>query len=134
MPRTRTPQARRHRNGTKSDAAIESVLGYIAAGVPDEHAAAAAGIHRSTWWRWKKRDPGLQQRVEVAQSKAVAMKVAQISKAANDGNWTAAAWFLERRYPKEFGRVDRSKIEHSGTLTLEQLVNAASDPPEKSGE
>lgn len=39
--------------------------------------------------------------------------------------WTARAWYLERRYPKDFGRrseikVDQ-KITHSGSMTLPNL-------------
>jgi uncharacterized protein (DUF2384 family) len=110
MPSAPRPPTHRRRSGKKDDDAISAVLEAVASGVPDEHAAAAGGISRMTWWRWKKADPALQARIELAESKAIALRVAQISKAANDGNWTAAAWYLERRHKKLFGRNDRADV------------------------
>ena len=39
--------------------------------------------------------------------------VALIQKAAKD-NWQAAAWYLERRYPEDYGRREQHKLEHTG--------------------
>ena len=32
------------------------------------------------------------------------------------GDWKAAAWFLERRFPDEFGRTDKAYVEHTGAV------------------
>ena len=50
--------------------------------------------------------------VEKARSQAEMRNVALIQKAAMDGTWQASAWFLERSYPKRWGRSDR--VEHTG--------------------
>lgn len=50
--------------------------------------------------------------VEKARSQAEIRNVGLIQKAAVDGTWQAAAWFLERSYPKRWGRSDR--LEHVG--------------------
>jgi transposase len=50
--------------------------------------------------------------VEKARSQAEMRNVGLIQKAAVDGTWQAAAWFLERSYPKRWGRSDR--LEHTG--------------------
>lgn len=50
--------------------------------------------------------------VEKARSRAEVQSVALIRKAALDGTWQAAAWFLERSHPRKWGRWER--VEHSG--------------------
>jgi hypothetical protein len=52
--------------------------------------------------------------VKRAESDAEIRNVALIQKAAQEGNWTAAAWWLERRRPKRWGRKDWHRHEHSG--------------------
>ena len=42
--------------------------------------------------------------VEKAESEAVVGWLAKIEQAANAGTWQAAAWKLERRYPRVYGR------------------------------
>ncbi len=45
------------------------------------------------------------QAVKDAEGRAVVGWLAKIERAANDGHWQAAAWKLERRYPREYGRT-----------------------------
>lgn len=42
--------------------------------------------------------------VKAAEGKAAVKWLRKIETAANKGNWAAAAWKLERRYPQEYGR------------------------------
>lgn len=42
--------------------------------------------------------------VEKAEAEAVVGWLAKIEQAANAGTWQAAAWKLERRYPRDYGR------------------------------
>jgi hypothetical protein len=48
--------------------------------------------------------------VEKARARAEVQSVALIRKAAIDGTWTAAAWFLERSHPRRWGRMDRHEV------------------------
>jgi hypothetical protein len=83
-----------------------------------ETAASFAGIDKSTLHRWLKRGDrerrGACHDFAAAVDKAVAdsqaLAVARIAKAANDGNWQASAWLLERRFPENWGRRDRHEI------------------------
>jgi hypothetical protein len=50
------------------------------------------------------------QRVEQARAEAIAKKVAVIAKSGNDGDWRAAAWWLERQVPEEFGKTEKFEI------------------------
>lgn len=51
-------------------------------------------------------EPFLQfhQELQKAEADAVMGWLAKIEKEANDGNWQAAAWKLERRYPRDYSR------------------------------
>lgn len=73
-------------------------------------ASAYAGIAYITFVRWRDMDDDFAAMIELAQGKAQVGWLAKIEKAATDGNWQAAAWKLERRYPDEYGRRDRLDI------------------------
>lgn len=97
-----------------------------------ETAARYAGITPAAYYKWMNRgieerqhrddgheaDPSLDiyvqfvEAVEKARSQAEMRNVGLIQKAAVDGTWQAAAWYLERSYPKRWGRSDR--VEHVG--------------------
>jgi transposase len=50
--------------------------------------------------------------VEKARAQSEMRNVGLINKAAMDGTWQASAWWLERSFPKRWGRSDR--VEHTG--------------------
>lgn len=95
-------------------------------------AAAYAGISEATFHNWMNRGreesrrladgekpttretPYLEflEAVEKARSEAEVRNVMYIQRAAQDGTWQAAAWFLERSHPRKWGRKDRH--EHVG--------------------
>ena len=60
--------------------------------------------------------------VERAKGQAAIGWLAKIEKSANDGNWQAAAWKLERRYPDDFGRRVQD-VRHSGQVETGPDVN-----------
>ena len=49
-------------------------------------------------------------KVERAKAEAITKKVAVIAKSGNDGDWRAAAWWLERHMPEEFVKSERVEI------------------------
>lgn len=73
------------------------------------------GIDDSTWFRWlsegEKARSGLKREfydtVKKAEKDAIARNVALIQRAAQEGNWQAAAWWLERKYFEDWGRKER---------------------------
>lgn len=84
-------------------------------------AATVAGIDRRTLYEWRRyakrrgKENDIHRelvvRMEKAQATAIARNVAIIQKSA-DKNWTAAAWYLERRHPDLFARVgERRELE-----------------------
>ena len=57
--------------------------------------------------------------IEKAEGDAAVGWLAKIEKAASDGNWQAAAWKLERRYPSDYGRT---VTQHEGTINIRTLA------------
>ena len=104
----------------KSTKQKEALFELLADGLPVTLATAAAGIGRTTFYKWLD-DPAFADRVEAAQARAVAPLLERIRSAADAGQWQAAAWILERRWPGEFGRRDRLQTEHTGA-PLEVIV------------
>lgn len=92
----------------------EEICKYIEIGVPNKQAALACGISETTFYNWIKRGENTNsgkyfkflESVKKAQAKNVLRNVAIIEKAAQEKNWQAAAWILERKYPEDWGRKE----------------------------
>lgn len=90
-----------------------------------ETAALLAGVSKQTFYTWVKkghaeREAGRNGKyarfldaVEKAQAEAEALDLAIITKAAREGQWQAAAWRLERKFPDRWGRR-KYEVEHTG--------------------
>ncbi len=73
------------------------------------------GIGEVTWYRWLREGEAAKsgikrqfwQAIKKAEKEAIIKNVAVIQKAAEDGNWQAAAWWLERKYFQDWGRKDK---------------------------
>jgi hypothetical protein len=81
----------------------DRLLEAIRLGATYELACQYAGISRQSLLRYRK-DVAFVTELEKAEGQAVVGWLAKIEKAASDGEWTAAAWKLERRYPELYGR------------------------------
>lgn len=97
---------------------IEKLTHALSMGATYELACAYAGISFDTFNDWRKEKVEFLEAIKEAEGRAVVGWLAKIEKAANDGNWQAAAWKLERRYPRDYGRTVQEQ-EHSGGLTVE---------------
>jgi transposase len=103
----------------------------IRAGNYLETAAAFAGIGKSTFYDWLRRGQRVSkgiyhdfsEAVEKALADSEARDVALIAKAAADGQWQAAAWRLERKFPDRWGRRDRHQVE----ANIQGTVKVTSD-------
>ena len=116
----------------------ERICQLLKAGNTFRTACEVAGIGYFTGNEWRQRGEGndpdrpqtdayaqFAQEVKKAEEEAVARNVALIQKAAANGTWTAAAWWLERKFPAEWGKVDRH--EHTGRGGGPIQVQAAID-------
>lgn len=103
---------------TKLNANVQRlIVSAIAKGNTREVAAAAAGIGRTTLFTWlaagEKAKSGQYRdfldALKKAEAGAVVGMVGIVRNAAAN-SWQAAAWWLERRHPDEWGRKDRVEI------------------------
>ena len=108
---------------------IEDAVKLIEAGNYQKHVAQALGVDESTWYRWLREGEQSEdendlkykfyQSIKKAEAKAVARNVALIQRAAQEGNWQAAAWWLERKFPAEWGKRDKLDIGADDGLRIE---------------
>lgn len=95
---------------------VEQAVKLKKAGVNNKDIAAALCIHESTFYRWlnnpkteNQRKLGEELKKTEADYKASLLTI--IYNAAVSKDWKAAAWTLERKYPQEFARQERTVAE-----------------------
>ena len=94
----------------------DAVVQAVADGLPRGTAAALAGVSASAVYAWLRAGRKRQgrrfvqflHRIKRAEAEAVLARVQHIDRAATT-HWQAAAWWLERRHPEEFG-TERKRI------------------------
>jgi hypothetical protein len=98
---------------------IDKLVQALLVGATYELAAQYAGISHDTFLRWRQRMPDakdgtplatLRDRLADAEGRAAVGWLAKIEAAATEGNWQAAAWKLERRYPRDYGKTVHEHI------------------------
>lgn len=96
-----------------TDTQVERMLDGLRMGMTRRAASRAAGYSKTTFYRMLENDADgtLGTAIEKAEAEAEATYTALVAKAANDPkNWTAAAWWLERRRPNSFGKRERVEL------------------------
>lgn len=95
----------------------------IRAGNYAKVAAAMAGIGETTYYKWlemaekpnaKKEYREFRESVEQAEAEAEVAAIARIRQAADNGDWKAAGWYLERKHGERWGRNDKLRQEITG--------------------
>ena len=101
----------------------QRLVDALVAGNTIRNACTMAGIGETTYYRWLDESDHapeghelreFREAVKRAQAEAIHRNVMIIQKAA-PRQWQAAAWFLERRAPKEWGRRDRVEMGGDGS-------------------
>ena len=131
MPPADKPKGKPGRKTRLTPERQAKIVNAVKAGAYLETAAAAAGINKVTLHRWMRRGerfPGtiysaFSDAVHEALASAEIRDVLTISKAAGDGDWRAAAWRLERKYPKRWGTVSRTEITGKDGAALKIDIN-----------
>lgn len=109
---------------TKLPDVKDAILKYVSLGIPIHVACSAAGITKVTFYEWKKRgakgdEPfaSFCEELEVADAKAEIVFALNVRKAAFEavpGQWQAGMTYMERRWPEDWTRQERSQVELSG--------------------
>mgnify|MGYP006275736359 CR=1 FL=1 len=89
---------------------VKKLCDAIRLGACYSDACGFAGISFDTFNEWRKDFPEFLEAVKEAEGAGRVQLIAKIQKAANDGNWQAAAWMLERRDPQNYGRTMRTQV------------------------
>ncbi len=100
----------------KTPATIEAVLAGLRNGLAHKHAAARAGVGESTWNRWRRENPELQEDAAAA----IAFFVESQHTKVVSGPHADPKWLLERRAPEEYGK--RDKVIHEIILDMPSLL------------
>ena len=85
----------------------ETLLKALEAGHTYKAACASAGLSEDAFARYRAEYADFADDVRQAEAKAAIRLVGQILEA-GDKDWRALAWWLERRFPEEWGRKSRT--------------------------
>ncbi|WP_448539831.1 terminase small subunit-like protein [Roseiflexus sp.] len=101
------------------------ILDTLRRGASLAAAAAAAGVNPDTVLNWRRARRVFAIAVERAMAEGALRALDAIWTAAESGDWRAAAWLLERRYPEDYGRqVTDARVQ--GALTI-RIIDESSD-------
>lgn len=104
----------------------QRIIEAVRRGLTYKQAAAYGGISYATLNRWRIRgrdeNSGPEEfrefwrQLEQANGEAAFQFLGSISTAAEEGDWKAASWFLERRFPDQWGRNPGVQIDPAEPL------------------
>ena len=146
MSEPTTKPARTGRTPLLNAQTQDRIVSAVRSGAYLDDAASLAGVHRATLFRWIAQGRDAQQKleaggtltekeqqvhdfcdaVETARAEAQLRNVAIIQKAANEGTWQAAAWYLERTNPRKWGRHETVEIgiaDDEGVRTVSEIAS-----------
>lgn len=98
----------------------EEAIRLVKGGASNADVISYLGVAEGTFYAWL-RDPqndaqrALAQGLKKAETERKLWHLQRIHKAAEEGDWKASAWYLERRYPREYARTQRTIEMSRGT-------------------
>ena len=106
-------------------ATVESLLRFVAAGLPLERAAAGAGITKDTLYQWKKLFPDFSDCIAHAESQYANLCHITINEQIIGGDGHLALKTLQSRFSKDYStskKVEMQTMSFSSTISPEQLL------------
>ena len=122
-----------------TEEAHASIVDALRAGNYVEDAVAAAGIHKATYYRWIEqgeadlehdRDTAQARLCDAVRQASAASEVEYLTiirEAGERGQWRAAAWFLEHRYPDKWGPRSKGQEGRRDRKDLDRQLDALTD-------
>ena len=96
---------------------------WLSKGCSFKDACAMEGISYETFRTWQTEKSVFSVAIKKAEAECKAARIATILKAA-EKSWQAAAWWLERRCPEEYGRMVKEE-KPQNVVTIEEFEEAA---------
>ena len=96
---------------------------YLRKGCTIEASCQAANINKRTYYRWMEEIPEFREFVNATESDVEATLLETIT---SFGDWRAAAWILERRYPQRWGQkreLDVNVTKQTGTDVIAGMLS-----------
>ena len=90
---------------------VKRIMQAIGTGAGYKQAAAYGGISYDTLNTWRQEFSEFSEALKKAEAEALVGRLDVIDDAAINGTWQAAAWWLERKYPDDWGRKDRLELD-----------------------
>ena len=128
-------------NGKASVERFTRAADALANGYSLSIAATHAGINRVTlrkWLKWGAEGKSVEfvqflHMCEAARARFEMSRVDIVKKAGDDGQWTAAAWWLERMIPEVYGKRavvthEKREMPHEWSMEIEGAVDLAGLP------
>lgn len=108
-----------------TESRMEKLIEALRAGAYRIDACRVAGIHYNTLLAWEKKGEAQEKgeflefldALRKAEAEAVITNIEVVTNAAQDGDWRAAAWFLEHKYPDRWARVEK-RADHDQPFTI----------------
>lgn len=106
------PPPRRGRPSKRTPEIEAAIADCLRLGMSIPQTCAACGVSETQFRNWRKHFRDFQELVRLAEAEAVKLNLAVIQAAAASGkSWQAAAWFLERKHPEQWGKTETLSIE-----------------------
>lgn len=120
-----------HASSSRSPERAVALVQALRQGRSRRFACRAAMISPQTLYAWMEDDPALAHLVEEAEA-AFEISLLSTIESSSHLEWQAAAWILERRFPKEWSRKDRIEVQRVDVdgMIAEIASDAGVDPAE----
>lgn len=112
------------------------ILNHVKSGLTVKDACALAGVGQRTFYTWRRERPAISAALKKAETEAKSFHIRNIREHSCQ-DWKASAWYLERKYPNEWGKrmvvVEPPKEAESGILVRVPSPKKSKDnalPPE----
>ena len=92
-------------------------------------AGRVAGASKDSLRRWVLHDPEFAERMAEAEAQSQRVLLRRINNAAAGGEWMAAAWLLERRWPSDYGHREQLDVTLDMDSDVAELAALFGVPP-----
>lgn len=114
----------------------QEAIRLVKGGASNQDVISWLGVSETSFYGWLK-DPKneaqekLAEGMKKAETERKLWHLQRIHKAAEEGDWKASAWYLERRYPNEYARTQRITGEVVTTQKSDALTEAIKETARK---